>query len=143
MSGSDITYRNEIPDKTGFFELFETTGWNVDYQVDPDELYLVLKNSWHVISAYENERLVGFGRIVSDGLLHAVIFDIIVLPRYQNRGIGKTITLDLVEICKAHKIRDIQLFCARGKEAFYEKCGFSRRPDDGPGMEIKMKYELL
>jgi hypothetical protein len=34
-------------------------------------------------------------------------------------------------------IRDIQLFCARGQRAFYEKRGFVARPDDAPGMQYK------
>jgi len=135
-----IQYRHDLPDKEAFFRLFETTGWNEDYQINQAELFQALQNSWYFISAYENDRLVGFGRLVSDGVLHAVLFDVIIHPDFQGRGIGKKITHDLVIKCVAHKIRDIQLFCARGKIGFYEKCGFVKRPDDGPGMEIKMTY---
>jgi len=135
-----IQFRHDLPDKEAFFRLFESTGWNADYQVDQDELLQALQNSWYIISAYAGEKLVGFGRIVSDGVLHAVLFDVIIHPNFKGRGIGRKISHDLVIRCVNHKIRDVQLFCARGKIGFYEKCGFERRPDDGPGMEIKMKY---
>jgi hypothetical protein len=45
----------------------------------------------------------------------------------------------LTDVCVAAKIRDIQLFSAKGKSGFYEKYGFKRRPENAPGMEIKYK----
>ena len=141
MSRPEISYSEDISPEAAYFELFETTGWNRDYQANRDEFYRVLNDSWYVLSAYDKKRLVGLGRILSDGLLHAVIFDVIVHPDYKGCGIGREIMRRLVNKCKAHKIRDIQLFCAKGKVGFYEKCGFIKRPDDGPGMEIKMKYQ--
>jgi hypothetical protein len=41
----------------------------------------------------------------------------------------------LIEKCKLHNIKDVQLFCAKGKRGFYEKLGFEARTDDGPGMQ--------
>jgi ribosomal protein S18 acetylase RimI-like enzyme len=137
-----IELSHDIPDKNAVFTLFETTGWNDDYRIDADDFMAVIERSWYSVSAYDGDLLVGFGRMVSDGLLHAVIFDVIVKPEYQGRGVGRFLMNDLVEKCKAHKIRDIQLFCARGKAGFYEKCGFAERPADGPGMEIKTSYKI-
>ena len=91
------------------------------------------------MSACHKEKLVGFGRMLSDGLLHAVLFDVIVLPEYQRNGIGAEIMNRLLDKCKKHQIRDIQLFCAENKLSFYEKMGFQPRPDNAPGMEIKIK----
>ncbi len=92
------------------------------------------------MSACHKEKLVGFGRMLSDGLLHAVLFDVIVLPDYQRIGIGTEIMNRLLDKCKKHHIRDIQLFCAENKLSFYEKLGFRHRPDNALGMEIKIKY---
>jgi ribosomal protein S18 acetylase RimI-like enzyme len=131
----------DLPPKVEVFALFESTGWNDDYRINANEFMTIIKQSWYWVSAFNNEELVGFGRVVSDGILHAVIIDVIVSPEYQNQGIGRIIMNDLIGKCKAHKIRDIQLFCARGKAGFYEKCGFAKRPDDGPGMEIKTSYK--
>ena len=132
-----IEYRTEIPDQQQFVALFETTGWNQNYQATPQELSHMLEHTWYMLAAYDGEQLVGFGRVVSDLVLHAMIYDMIVLPAYQGQGIGGEILDRLVDKCLQSGIRDIQLFCARGKRDFYEKRGFMARPDDAPGMQYR------
>jgi len=131
-----IDIRSELPANNQFWELFQTTGWNEKYGLSGDELMRALRSSWFVLSAYDSERLVGFGRLVSDGIIHAMIYELIVLPEYQGQGIGGLILEKLVKKCKESGVRDIQLFCARGKREFYEKRGFTARPDDAPGMQF-------
>jgi GNAT superfamily N-acetyltransferase len=118
-------------------ELFETTGWNEVYKADLGELSQALDRSWHVVTAHDGDQLVGVGRVVSDGVLYAMICDMIVRPSHQNRGIGSTILRRLVERCKAAGLRDIQLFSAKGKAPFYRNRGFVERPEDAPGMRLK------
>ena len=130
-----IEFRSEIPPSDQFWILFQTTGWNAKYQLSPDELTQALRASWFLISAYEGKKMVGFGRLVSDGVLHAMIYELIVLPAYQGRGIGGEILEILVDKCQEAGVRDIQLFCAAGKREFYEKRGFVARPNDAPGMQ--------
>ncbi len=123
-----------------FAALFETTGWNNEYQLTVQEMEQALGNSWLVISAYEEDgTLIGFGRVVTDKVMHAMIYDLIVRPEYQNRGIGAKILDRLVKACLDEGIRDIQLFCATGKRGFYEKRGFVARLDAGPGMQFRRK----
>ena len=130
-----IDFRSEIPDKDQFWKLFESTGWNGNYHLSPEELLFALHSSWYMLGAYEGDQLVGFGRLVSDGVLHAVVDELMVLPEYQGQGIGGEILEGLVEKCRAASVRDIQLFSAWGKRDFYEKRGFRARPDDAPGMQ--------
>ncbi len=130
-----INFRAELPASDQFWKLFQTTGWNVNYQLSPDELIQALRSSWYLLGAYDGERLVGFGRLVSDGIVHAMIYDLIVLPEYQAQGIGGKILERLIEKCRETGVRDIQLFCAKGKRPFYEKRAFVARPDDAPGMQ--------
>ena len=136
---SAVEYRTDPPEKTEFFRLFETTGWNEEYRLSPDRLHEAVLASWHTVSAYAAGRLVGFGRMICDGVVHALILDMIVLPEYQGKGIGTGILSRLVERCMQSSIRDIQLFSAKGRAGFYEKNGFSRRPEDAPGMQIKCR----
>ena len=131
----NIDFRLEIPTSDQFWKLFQTTGWNEKYLLSSDELMRALRSSWYVLSAYNGERLVGFGRLVSDGILHAMIYELIVLPEYQGQGIGGKILEKLVKKCKESGVRDIQLFCASGKREFYEKRGFVVRSEDAPGMQ--------
>jgi ribosomal protein S18 acetylase RimI-like enzyme len=136
---SIIYEENSLPNVEDFFTLFESTGWNDEYGLDKYEFHRAMGNSWYMCAAYDVEKLVGFGRVISDGKLHALITEMIVLPDYQGRGIGKEILKMLTDVCVAAKIRDIQLFSAKGKAGFYEKYGFTRRPENAPGMEIKYK----
>jgi len=75
-----IKYLTGEPDAAEFFKLFETTGWNKEYKADINDLKGVLGNSWYIVSAYAGGKLVGTGRMITDGLLHAMIFDMIVYP---------------------------------------------------------------
>ena len=130
------TFSSEIPSSDQFWDLFQTTGWNQNYRLSAAELSRALQGSWYLICAYEQDRLVGFGRLVSDGVLHAMVYELIVAPDYQDQGIGSQILGRLIARCREHHIRDIQLFCARGKRAFYERRGFVARPEDAPGMQF-------
>ncbi len=44
-----------------------------------------------VVSAWEDDRLVGFTRAISDGAFNAYISTVAVLPEHQKRGIGREI----------------------------------------------------
>ena len=136
---ADITYSEKAPDHEAYFALFETTGWNTKYRASASDLATAIENSWYTLSAYEKEQLVGFGRILCDGVMHAMIFDLIVHPTHQRRGIGSEILKRLVAICRAQGICDVQLFAANGMRTFYEEHGFTVRPNDAPGMELGSK----
>jgi ribosomal protein S18 acetylase RimI-like enzyme len=66
---------------------------------------------------------MGAGRALTDGVRFAVIFDVVVLPEYQGRGIGKQIMAFLAERSKAP---NILLHAVHGKEGFYRKLGYRK-----------------
>lgn len=132
MSG--LQFVRARPSAEAYVRLFETTGWNADYGANEAELDRALTNSWCVDCVYQDNKLVGVGRLVSDGVLYAMLYDVIVHPEFRERGIGKALVDRLVRHCRAAGIRDIQLFAAAGTEVFYQLCGFHRRPPAAPGM---------
>lgn len=132
-----IRIETELPDPREYHELFETTGWNEEYRAAPVDLDRANRNSWYVVSAYDADRLVASGRVVSDGVLHAMVYDMIVRPEYQRAGLGSRVLSMLVARCREANIPDVQLFCAQGKKAFYLRHGFEPRPDDAPGMQLR------
>lgn len=127
-------YTEELPEAEAYLRLFETTGWNEIYAQPADALGRGLEGSWHVVAAYEGDILVGVGRTLSDGVQYAVIFDMIVHPSRQGRGIGSEILRRLLERCDDAGIRDVLLFAAEGVRGFYEGHGFEARPHSAPGM---------
>ncbi len=138
MIAMKINYTTELPEEDSFFALFETTGWNKKGRKSKEELFWAITNSWYLVSAYHKKELVGFGRIISDGYLHAFIVDMIIAPEYQTKGIGKEILKRLVKEALDSEIIDIQLFAAKDKKEFYLKNGFVERPGDAPGMQYKI-----
>ena len=136
---NNIHYTNKIPNIDDFFTLYESTGWNDKSKCSKDLFFHALKNSWYFVSVYADDRFVGCGRIISDGYLHAFINELIISSEYQMKGIGKEILKRLVSKALESGIKDIQLFCAKGKEEFYLKNGFEKRPDDAPGMQYKIQ----
>jgi ribosomal protein S18 acetylase RimI-like enzyme len=81
------------------------------------------ENSHTVIFVYDDEKLIGFGRAISDGVHQAAIYDVAVLPEYQGNKIGKEIVENILNsIPQCNFI----LYASPGKESFYEKLNFKK-----------------
>jgi len=131
-----IEYRDEAPEAAEFVRLFRTTGWDTADLLTVDGAAAALAAGWAAVCAYEGGRLVGTGRVVGDGVIHALLVDVIVAPERRGRGIGTTIVERLVARCREARVHDIELFCASGVAPFYERLGFRARPDGAPGMDL-------
>lgn len=131
----DIAYRDDPPEPAAYHALYASAGWDPAGRVTPGRLARALEATWCIVCAYDGERLVGSGRVISDGALHAFVTELIVLPEYRGRGIGTAILERLVARCEAQGLTDVQLFAARGAVGFYRNNGFVERPADAPGMQ--------
>ena len=128
-------FREQLPDINQYFDLFNTTDWNKEYAFTAKDLENALKGSWYAVSVFDSNRLIAFGRVLADGVHHALIVDMIVHPDHQGKRVGSALLERLVKKCKENNIRDIQLFAAADMYEFYEKGGFQRRPPNAPGMQ--------
>jgi aralkylamine N-acetyltransferase len=137
--GNNYRYKKEIPDIEKYYPLYVETGWNKILKLSKMEVQKALEGSFFCICAYDGDKLIGFGRVNSDGVIYAGIYDVIVSPNYQHQGIGSNIVKKIVEYCRLHHIRSIYLFSADGKKGFYEKLGFEARPETMPGMKYIKK----
>jgi ribosomal protein S18 acetylase RimI-like enzyme len=118
--------------------LFMTAGW-VKGPENPDMLRFFNKpfiNSTLVISAWGNDRLIGAVRVLSDAIIRSVIYDLVVDPEFQNRGIGKA----LLKRCIEH-FPDTEWLVQTSEDVagYYEKLGFSRHA--GVFLSIPSKYQ--
>ena len=138
MTHSEITFHTKTPAAADYERLFETTGWNRQYCASRKELHQAISGSWFVLSAYHGGELIGFGRGISDGILYALICDLIVKPAYQGQGIGSALLNRLIDRCRSQHMRVLWLFAAKDKSAFYKNFGFLERPADAPGMQMLM-----
>ena len=124
----------EVPTAADFEALYATTGWG---EHDRSVFERALAGSWIVACARRDGRLVGIGRVISDGAMHAFITEMIVDPGERGAGIGAELLRTLVDACAERGITDVQLFAATGRRAFYERNGFAARPVDAPGMQLR------
>ncbi|MBI5978701.1 GNAT family N-acetyltransferase [Clostridium perfringens] len=110
--------------------LYNDVGWS-SYTKNIDSLIKSIKNSLKVISVWDKDLLVGLIRVVGDG--HSIIYiqDILILQKYQNRGIGKR----LIEIILDKYKNVMQKVLLTDKEEknilFYKKVGFSMAEEFG------------
>ena len=79
------------------------------------------QNSACVVFAFDGERMIGFGRAISDGAYEAAVYDIAVLPEYQGKGVGRAIMESIVGRLPHC---NVILFASPGKEPFYQKLNF-------------------
>jgi len=89
----------------------------------PETLQRAFENSYAVVFALEDSRVIGSGRALSDGAYQAALYDCAVLPDYQGRGIGRMI---IDAILKRIADCNIILYASPGKEAFHERFSFKR-----------------
>ena len=90
---------------------------------DLEKMQKAAENSYAVCSAYVDNELVGFGRAISDGQYQSAIYDVVVLPRYQGKGIGRLIVQSL--LAKLPEGALSLMYVVPGKQKFYEKFGFA------------------
>ncbi|MBQ9142063.1 MAG: GNAT family N-acetyltransferase [Lachnospiraceae bacterium] len=106
-----------------------------------------LEHTTFLVVAREEGRAIAMGRALFDFGYTAYIGDVIVTPEYQGKGIGRHIVETLIQkVMEAAEPEDRLMFilgAAKGKEGFYEKLGFKKRPDDfsGHGMTMWRKKE--
>lgn len=120
-----------------FCVLTNSAGWDL---APPEQVALALKNSMLTVTAVYDGKTVGMGRLCGDGALWYFLKDIVVLPEYQGKGVGRAIVQLLLERAQQRtpegwKIK-VELMSAQGKEPFYHKLGFEARTREpyGAGM---------
>jgi len=104
-------------------DLFVSASWcDADDFSHADVFNQPFINSTLVISAWENEKLIGVVRVLSDKIVRSIIHDFVVLPEYQNKGIGK----ELIQRCIEHYPKSEWLAGTEKQTVgYYEKLGFA------------------
>mgnify|MGYP000942996431 FL=1 len=138
----NITYNDKMKDLPleQLHELFIAVGWS-DGGALTDELRAGFMRPWHnstlVVSAWDGDRLVGAVRVLSDTIFRSVIYDLLVAPEYQGKGIGS----ELVRRCLEHFPGSGWMVCTEGETPyFYKKLGFSELKETDVVLGIPCKY---
>ena len=110
---------------------------NVDWQAVADLLHSfglshlsageqekVFRNSAVVAFIYDDDRLIGCGRALSDGVCQAAIYNIALDVAYHGHGLGRLLINSVLEQVKG---QTVILYTHPQTVAMYEKFGFRRQ----------------
>ena len=70
-----ISYFSGEKSADDLFLLYKALGWADMLSIEKERLHMAMKNSRFVIYAYDGEKLVCTGRILTDGALHTYLAD--------------------------------------------------------------------
>ncbi|MFL5756013.1 MAG: GNAT family N-acetyltransferase, partial [Chloroflexota bacterium] len=121
--GVVVTLDRRPPTET-VARLLRSVGWDAR-ALDMDRLDGVIDGAREVACAWDGDRLVGFGRSISDGVMSAYLATIIVDPRWQGLGVGERVVRALTE---GHESVRFALAAAPGLQGWYAKLGFEPDP---------------
>ena len=128
-----IVYKDKISGRE-YNDMRIAVGWKT-LNMKPAETGL--KNSAYLTVAYDGDRPVGMARVISDGGYMALIVDVMVIPEYQKKGIGgqliKNVNCYLDDLGKDGLCIMVNLMATVDKEGFYEKYGYTARPNKNMG----------
>lgn len=117
--------------------LYKAGGWWKDYY-DPSGLKNLIKGSFAFAVAIDKSsgKAIGMGRLISDGISDAYIQDLVVLPKYRDRGIGRQLVKVLLDHCLSKGILWIGLIAEPEQDGFYSNMGFKTM-----SKYVPMKYQ--
>lgn len=129
-----ISIKENVNSIEEFNYLYDAVGWG-SYEEKVSEK--ALANTMYSVSVYDDDKIIGYGRIIGDGICFLYIHDVMVIPKYQNKKIGSQIMNKLIEKVNQIKIENpyvrVYLGASKGKEKFYERFGFITREDANLG----------
>ncbi len=126
----EIAYEfvTRVPDDA-LVELYKAGRW---WREDPAwraSLQDMVRGSFCFLVARDGTgKIVGMGRVLSDGVSDAYIQDVVVLETHRGRGIGGGMIRRLTDRCVEARIGWIGLVAEPGTQAFYERLGFRVLP---------------
>lgn len=133
---TDITFDNHLTYEEHCF-LRDKVNWT---PVSLRQHNAAMEKSLFIIVVRHSGKCIGMSRAVGDGGYLLLLGEVIVLPEYQQKGIGRAMMSRFLDFAERTRHEGetvmINLMSAKGKEEFYEKFGFIRRPNDerGAGM---------
>lgn len=123
-----IIKEDVMPSTEELLYLYNDVEWHA-YTADKINLKKAIDNSLKVVTAWDDEKLVGLIRVVGDG--HTIIYiqDILILKSYQEQGIGSKLLKLILE--KYKSIRQIVLMTEQTEKTvgFYQKNGMAKVDD--------------
>lgn len=116
-------------------ELCDAVGWS---RRPMRKVKKAIEHSFLVGSMWQqrgnSRRLIGFARATSDHAFNATIWDVVVHPDFQGKGLGKALMKYMIKKLRSEDISNITLFADPQVVNFYRRMGFMPDPEGIKGM---------
>ena len=122
----EITDDRARVDVRQLLELYKTAWWALERS--GEGVKRALQYSHPVVTAWDEGTLVGFTRVISDRTYRATIWDVIVRPSHQGRGIGARLVQYVLDHPDLETVTSF-LLLTKDKHGFYERFGFRSERD--------------
>jgi ribosomal protein S18 acetylase RimI-like enzyme len=90
---------------------------------EPEDLKIAIANSNPVVTVWDCQDLIGFARATSDGIYRAAIWDVVIAPEYQGRGLGRKLVETVLSHPIVSKVERVYLTTTH-QQSFYRRIGF-------------------
>lgn len=104
-----------------------------------------LDGSLAVLGIKKDEKYIGMLRILGDGAYSFYFNDVIIIPDFQKKGLGKRLISEAFDYIRTNYCKDtmfsVSLFANIMSEGFYEKVGFSVREEVPMKIFVKDIYK--
>jgi N-acetylglutamate synthase-like GNAT family acetyltransferase len=107
---------------------------HLDNRTKPQEKRSISKALF--FTARVNLELIGYVKGITDEAYHLFIPEVMILPEYQHRGIGKRLMELAVEYARDKKMFKVFLFAIPSRESYYEQFDFKKSLSQA--MEIRL-----
>ncbi len=114
----NIRFETKDIDWNTVSSLLEVAGLS---SAEPEICKRAFLNSQVNVFVFDNDKLIGVSRAISDCVKQAAIYDVAVLPEYQGKGIGRILVDNITNKLPGC---NFILYSNPGKEDFYRKFGF-------------------
>ncbi|BBD58642.1 GCN5-related N-acetyltransferase [Nostoc sp. HK-01] len=116
-------------------ELCDAVGWS---RRPLRKVKKAIEHSFLVASMWQvrgnQRRLIGFARATSDHAFNATIWDVVVHPDFQGKGLGKALMKYVLKKLRSEEISNVTLFADPHVVDFYRGMGFMSDPEGIKGM---------
>lgn len=104
--------------------LYAQTEWSCNRSAD--DIAVIYENTDVVSGLFYEGRLVVTGRVLTDYITKAMIFDVIVENDLRRSGLGTVYMEALLSDPALRKVQDFELYTGKDRFAFYEQFGFKK-----------------
>ena len=110
---------NQIEDLTN---LYQKEWWSKDRNLE--DVKIMITKSDLILGLVEDNKLVGFTRVLSDYIYKAIIFDVIIVEQLRNKGLGRLLMESIIHHPELTKTSHFELYCLPEMELYYQSFNF-------------------